>query len=351
MKKYRFSLLAAGLLLPLLLSGIEAAPAPSAVWPREYVILKGHDHGARALAFSPDGKLLVSGGNCDCSIRLWNVASGKNTAILKHSTRKEDEKTLSVTAVAFGSDGKILASGGTDKIIQLWDVASSKNIASFKGHQGDRRGQIDALAFSPNGKSLASISSFETVRCWDLKSKKERKESKLSFTELMPAVAFVSTDTPLVAFLRGTPGNRTFVLKPVGSDVPLLSCTGHKNLDVCSSFDFSRDGKRAASTGLNTARVWNTATGENLFTFTLPERSAHFRSPALSPDGKTLACVSGFHIKTLRFYDLSSGKLLASKEIHAVVRCLTFSPDGRVLAACDGWNLKLWRLPDRFKRE
>src|SRR4051794_14908780 len=67
-----------------------------------------------SVAFSPDGKTLASGG---ASVKLWDVASGKNTVTLKGHT-------AAVTSVAFSPDGKTLASGSWDKTVKLWDVAS-----------------------------------------------------------------------------------------------------------------------------------------------------------------------------------------------------------------------------------
>ena len=67
------------------------------------------------MAFSPDGKTLASGG-VDDSIKLWDVATGKNTATLKGHA----------FSVAFSPDGKTLASGGYDKTIKLWGLSPVK---------------------------------------------------------------------------------------------------------------------------------------------------------------------------------------------------------------------------------
>ena len=74
------------------------------------------------MAFSPDGKTLASGSK---GIKLWDVATGKNTATLNGHT----DWTYSV---AFSPNGKTLASGSRDKTIRLWDMATGKNIATLK---------------------------------------------------------------------------------------------------------------------------------------------------------------------------------------------------------------------------
>jgi WD40 repeat protein len=71
------------------------------------------------VAFSPDGKTLASG-SADHTIKLWEVATGKEQATLKGHTRV-------VTSVAFSPDGKTLASGSTDKTIKLWDVTTGNH--------------------------------------------------------------------------------------------------------------------------------------------------------------------------------------------------------------------------------
>ena len=75
----------------------------------------GHTDTVYSVAFSPDGKLLASVGDNDSTIKLWDVATGKERATLKG--HKHD-----VMSVAYSPDGKTLASGSADKTIKLWDV-------------------------------------------------------------------------------------------------------------------------------------------------------------------------------------------------------------------------------------
>ncbi len=141
---------------PASLSGQEGKPR---------MTLHGHSGSVMSLAFSPDGKTLVSGGGThakggvDRSLKLWNVATGRNIA----SFDGQSAESAGVRSVAFSPDGKLFVSAGDDTMVWIWDVASLKNVAKLKG--GD--GIVWSTAFSPNGKTLAAASG-KTVTILDL---------------------------------------------------------------------------------------------------------------------------------------------------------------------------------------
>jgi WD40 repeat protein len=70
-----------------------------------------------------------------------------------------------VYGVAFSPDGRTLASGSADATVKLWDVASGREVRTLSGHA---RG-VDSVAFSPDGRTLASGSGDNMVRVWGVR--------------------------------------------------------------------------------------------------------------------------------------------------------------------------------------
>ena len=104
--------------------------------------LEGHTRAVSEYIFSPDSKILASGGE-DAAIILWDVKTGNPLANLTGHTK-------SIRALTFSADGETLVSGATDEL-RLWDVKTGTLISNF-----DAPLNVKALAFSPDGKTLAS---------------------------------------------------------------------------------------------------------------------------------------------------------------------------------------------------
>ena len=189
-------------------------------------------------------------GSGDNSIKLWDVATGKNTNTFKGHTR-------AVISIALSPDGKTLASGSGDKTIKLWDVASGKNTATFNGHTD----QVWAVALIPDGKTLASGSRDKTIKLWDVASGKNTVTLK-GHTGMVVTVAF-SPDGKTIASGSGDPEDTTIILWDVATGINTATFDGHS--DIIGSVVFSPNGKTLASgTGDNTIKLWDIATGENI---------------------------------------------------------------------------------------
>jgi WD40 repeat protein len=116
---------------------------------------KPMDYWIGALAFTPDGRQLISGSR-DTTIKIFRMPNGEETRTLRGHTGW-------IRALAVSPDGRMLVSAGDDQTIKFWDLESGKPFRTLKGHTGAVRG----LAFSPDGLRLASASWDRTVKLWE----------------------------------------------------------------------------------------------------------------------------------------------------------------------------------------
>jgi CHAT domain-containing protein/Tol biopolymer transport system component/tetratricopeptide (TPR) repeat protein len=266
------------------------------------------------LAFSPDGKILASGGR---DIKLWEVRTGENTATLTGHTGL-------VTVVSFSPDGKTLASGGDDKSIKLWEVRTGKNTATFTGHTG----VVTAVSFSPDGKTLA-LGGPDGVKLWDVGSGKKTA----TFAEHAQYVSAVSL----------SPNGKVFASADNTPSIKLWDLASGKNAATLAGSNrplrFSPDGTTLASGGGNTSiKLWDVRSGENIAI--LPGSCTCL---AYSPDGKTLA--SGGDGWDIKLWDVLTRKNTVTLSGHgAAVGSLAFSPDGKTLASGSYGSIKLWDM-------
>jgi len=276
-----------------------------------------------ALAFSPDGKILASGGG-GASVKLWDAQTG----VLKQALTGHGYEVFSV---AFSADGKMLASGSGDETVKLWDAQTGALKQTLPG-QG---GQVRSVAFSPDGKTLAAASFDETVKLWDPQTGMLKQTLK-GHEYLVYSVAFSPDGKTLAS------GSDDQTVKLWDAQTGKLKQTLSVNSTVYS-VAFSPDGKTLATGSKNnTIKLWDALTGA--WKQTLTGHSAEVGQVAFSPDGKTLASAS--NDKTVKLWDVQSGALRQTLTGHAdKVRSVAFSPDGKTLASGDDdKTVKLWQV-------
>jgi COMPASS component SWD3 len=114
--------------------------------------LGAYSKSVKAIAISPDGKILVSGSD-DCKIKLWNLDTGQ---LLRTLTGH----AYGVTALAFSPDGNTLASGSC-RTIKLWNLHTGKQLHTLN----EDGGWVDFIGFSPDGKKIVTRS-INCIKVW-----------------------------------------------------------------------------------------------------------------------------------------------------------------------------------------
>src|SRR5262249_25190266 len=115
-----------------------------------------HPYWVKAVAFSPDGRLLLTGSE-EATARLWETEKG--APVGKPFTHQN-----TVQAVAFSPvDGKTILTGSEDKTARLWDVETGRQVGQPLEHQGPVR----AVAFSPDGRVMLTGSKDKVARLWE----------------------------------------------------------------------------------------------------------------------------------------------------------------------------------------
>jgi WD40 repeat protein len=309
------------------------------------------------LAVSPDGRLAVTtpGRSPDspqedaAELWLWNLASGRLVRRLAGHTR-------GVRCTAFSPDGRLLLSGAGDGTMRLWDVDAGTQLKEFKPEvlraDGDGRafrlaGQsfVGSLAFSPDGRCAVSsggvLSGARFQPCqvlWDLQTGREvRRLGGSGLVAFSPAgdrlLSFGARgDVRLIDLFKGVesqkmdrPPGATLALGFAGKTPVLLSAV-------------------RADGGDHMLRLWDADTGRELRRF--EGHAAEVSAAVISPDGRYV--LSAAKDRTVRLWDLACGTQLACY--------FNYGPAEKVALAADGSALSTsfrpfdWRQLDSAPR-
>jgi WD40 repeat protein len=284
---------------------------------KEMMQVPGHTGAVTVLTFNPAGTTLASG--CpDGSVRLWTMAPGakpKERLVIQYPN------SGAVNALSFSNTGNTLAAAYADHTGHIWSVTGTKPVEKGKleGHAGPMTG----IAWAPDNRTMLTGSSDWTVRSWDVTGAKpsQRHEpwSHLSYiyaTSFSPdclTLATGSYDTVLRLWdmARSEPRTRSFLK---GESIPLYTV------------NFSPDGKYVAAGGQgDKVTQWEAATGRQ--TRRYPSPSGAVYNVAFSPDSKQIMFST---LANVMVFDTDKTKELMRITGHeSRLHQAAFSPDGR----------------------
>jgi WD40 repeat protein len=281
-----------------------------------------------SLAFSPDGTTLASAG---AVLRLWDASTG--------AVKRKFDHAEKIDVVAFTPDGKRLVSGGASAAPRWWDVATGKEVRAFAGHHGPVR----SAGFSIDGTTIATASEEPFVRLWYAATGKPKGHRAGGGRLAIRWVAFCPDGKTLAT---SAPWHDP-TLWDLATGRSLRDFGSRVSAIPGGALAFSADGKTlAASTGSGTVLLWDTATarqrphhfeahanqlGSTLF------QEVRF---VLAPDGKTLAAArSNRGDLAVVLWTATTGKeqtILAPRGLPAA-----FAPNGRTVAVLDGNKVRV----------
>jgi WD40 repeat protein len=289
-----------------------------------------------ALAFCSEGQILASTYD-DKNIKLWDLNTKKVIANLSGHRQ-------AVKSVAFSPDGKILATASDDKTIKLWQINTLKEICTLLGHSH----AVKSVAFSPDGQILASGSWDKTVKLWDVNT--GAQICSLAGHQLkVNSVAF----SPQGGILASASYDRTIRLWQIGSEREFKNCPCYTLLGTLSghawavlTVAFSPDGKiLATGSDDNTIKLWEVNTGQLIST--LLGHSWSVVAVAFTADGETL--ISGSWDKTVKLWRVNTAEEIMTLSGHTdSISAIAVNPVAQLIASGSrDKTIKLWQLVEQ----
>jgi len=237
-----------------------------------------HQDRINALAFSYNGRILVSGSN-DGSIKLWDLATLTLISTLPG-------QGWEISAIALDPQGYLLASGSGDGLIQLWEPETDELIANLSQHQE----RISALLMHPQGQ-LISGSYDKTIRLWNLNNNQVIRVLK-GHVDRVSALAL----TPDGSILITASWDKTIKLWDFQLWEQLRVISAHRDRIHCLAMHPT--GKLFASGSEdNSIKLWDMESGSRL---ALLQHAWGVNAIVFSPDGERL--VSGSVDETIKIW-------------------------------------------------
>jgi WD40 repeat protein len=308
----------------------------------ELMTLGRHDSAVSGLALSPHGKWAASISE-DGVVKIWDLAAHKEVIAWRaHTEPAKGTPSHPGHAVAFSPDGETLATGGRDQFVRLWKGTIGQKLAEMEKLEDD----CTTLAFSHDGRVLAAASIHGELSLWSLSSNLPELLNRWE-TKVFPTYNLVLS--PDGAHLATAGYDQRVRLWDISEPQTLRQLPAFDGTTFPTAL--SPDGKWlvAAGSGTHALRRWKLPARQEGRSW--PERHAQFMSLAFSRDGLVLA--SGLSNGEIVLWDMTDERDPISLLGHEkYVLGLAFSQDGRTLISA-GWDktVRLWDVSQGKRAE
>lgn len=316
-----------------LLIAASASDYTVKVWNAEngrlFRVFKGHRGNVDCITFSPDSKRIVSSSD-DRTIRIWDIY---NNYCVQPSFQAHSESKIvnSIEAMAFSPNGDLLVSS-TNNGIKLWNVSEDGNLSLFKVLNKYIKNVSD-VCFSLDGNYLYSTSDsiiiMRNIQNISIRTvgKHSKQVNSISLTPDGKSLLSCSDDKRVILWNLETDTSREYA--PYPGAVYFVDISPNGKLAVSS---YSPERK---SEGMK-IRIWNIEDGK-----TILEKAGN--RGCFSPDGKYIAYVSAEN-HTVKILNISSLRVIAECKGHTdFIRHIAFTHNGRniISTSKDGFT-KVW---------
>lgn len=291
--------------------------------------LPGHRGGTTNVAFTDDGRSLVTSG-ADGTLKIWNAGSGREIRSITL-----DAGAATATAI----EGSRALTGHADGRVGLWDLQTGSRLGTFKRADA----AIMAVALATDSNRLLAASRDSMVSIWDPSVPQQPAGLIEAHEGPVTAIAHSSRN----GFLATGGDDHTVRLWRVGRLELVRSYRGHRA--PITSLAFSPDGRYVAAAAADgRIRIWSTSSS-SLYRL-MAAHKAGVRGLAFSPSGEILA--SAADDGSVQLWQVRQSRTVRASSDHGpAARALAFAPDGSraAVASADG-SVRFWDAASPSRR-
>jgi WD40 repeat protein len=283
------------------------------------------------MLFTPDDKLLVS--LADTALRIEEIANG--TEILKHVFPHPDNSPL----LAMSPDGSTLAfrAGANSDKLYLWTWEAGEEPREFD----IRRIRVAGLAFSADGKRLAANGDHDQgIHIWDVETGRILEPLKMPENVYPAGAALYTPDgATLITSAMSMPHQKGVILfwdAKTGRQLARIDID-----EEVRRLAISRDASKLAAIARGTIRLWDVATRKELTAID----QGHAEDIGQIVDAGQGEMVTASHDRTIRIWDVVSGRQKRKLQHDRSVRGIALSPDGtRLTSSSFDDSVRVWEF-------